>query len=50
MKKLTKTTGVALLLTALGSYAQQLELPKAFYKGCLVTSITGGTGRAYYTT
>lgn len=51
MKDLTKLTSVALLLTALGSYAQQTEvLPKAFYKKCLVTSITGGPSRALFTT
>jgi hypothetical protein len=52
MKNLTITTSVALLLTALGSYAQQPETvsPKAFYKGALVTSITGGPSHAIYTT
>jgi hypothetical protein len=51
MKNLTITTSVALLLTALGSFAQQTEvLPKAFYKRCLVTSITGGPSRALFTT
>lgn len=51
MKDLTKLTSVALLLTTLGSYAQQAEvLPKAFYKKCLVTSITGGPSRALFTT
>lgn len=51
MKNLTKLTNVALLLTSLSSYAQQAEvLPKAFYKKCLVTSITGGPSRALFTT
>ncbi len=51
MKNLTKLSSIALLLTALSSYAQKAEvLPKAFYKGCLVTSITGGPGKALFTT
>jgi hypothetical protein len=50
MENLTKITSVALLLIALGSRAQQSELPKAFYKGCLVTSITGGPSRVLFTT
>lgn len=51
MKKLTLTTSVALLLTSLGSLAQQTEvLPKAFYKRCLVTSITGGPSKVLFTT
>lgn len=50
MKNLTKTTSIALLLIALDSHAQQSELPKAFYKGCLVTSITGGPSRVLFTT
>lgn len=51
MKNLTKITSVALLLTTLGSNAQQTEvLPRAFYKRCLVTSISGGPSRAFYAT
>jgi hypothetical protein len=53
MKNLTTSTSVALLLIALGTHAQQPEqivLPKAFYKGALVTSITGGPSHAIYTT
>lgn len=51
MKKLTSLTSFALHLLALGSSAQEKEiLPKAFYKRCLVTSITGGPGKALFTT
>lgn len=50
MKNLTIITSVALLLMSLGSIAQQAELPRAFYKRCLVSSISGGPSRAIYTT
>ena len=41
------TIGLALLLMVLGALAQA---PKAFYKYCVVTSITLGPGKAFYTT
>jgi hypothetical protein len=51
MKKLTTTTSIALLLLSLGSLAQQTEItPKAFYKRCLVTSVTGGPSKVLFTT
>ena len=50
MKKFSILTAAALLIFNANNFFAQQPMPLAFYKGCLVTSITRGPSKAIYTT